>query len=537
MPRIYRKGLRKRSEAYDAVQDALAGLTGAERVLRFFRTFLKHTRGEERGKPFSPLPFQEEFVRAVYGPQTPEGRRRVREALLMLPRKNGKTEFCAGLGNYHTFAGEHLGQVIAAANSREQAGLLFTAAAEQVDISPVLSARAITSRAAKRITDRVSRSVFRAISAEAGTAHGLNASLWLFDELHMARNSDLLDALRTSVGARSEPLGIVISTAGFDKLSPLGVLYDFAKRWLEDPSIDPHFSATIYEAADTDAWDDPATWRKANPAAGHFRSMEELAIAAARAKQIPSEQDAFRRYYLNQWTSQEASWLDMAAWDGSARERDAAELVGREAYAGLDLSATTDLTALSLLIPMDDGKLVLRSWCWVPEDGLLEREQREGVPYRRWLEEGLIETCPGNAIDHEHILGRVLSILRDFNVRRLSFDRWGATAVSQRLAEEGVVVTPMGQGYASMSAPVKALQTAILRGQLEHEPSLLLRWQAANCTVRQDDLGNIRFVKQDRFRHRRHIDSIVAAAMAMDGVLRQAPSLARFLEDPLILEV
>jgi phage terminase large subunit-like protein len=532
VPRVYRNALRRRSEARDAVQDALAGLSGSERVLAFFRTFLRHTHGELRGKPFDPLPFQVDFIRAVYDPTLPDGRRRVREALLMLPRKNGKSALCAGLALYHTFAGEWGGQIIAAANSREQAGLIFTAAADMLDLSPVLRSRALVSRAVKRITDRVSHSVCRAISAEAGTAHGLNCSLWLFDELHMAKNSDLLDALRTSVGARREPLGIVISTAGYDKLSPLGILYDHGKRWLDDPSIDPSFSATIYEAGEDDAWDDPATWQKANPAAGAFRSLEELATAAQRAKQIPSEQDAFKRYYLNQWTAQESSWLDMAAWDACAAKRDDATLLGLEAHFGLDLSAVADLTALTALIPVD-GKTVLRAWAWIPADGIREREDRERVPYRKWIEDGLIETCPGSAIDHDFITDRVIAICGQYQTMRVSFDRWGSTAVSQRLTDAGLAMVPLGQGFASLSAPTKALQTAILRNELEHDGSPLLRWQAANCTVIADNAGNIKPVKADRLRHRKHIDSIVAAAMAMDGIMRKGPNIDDFLNNPI----
>lgn len=532
MPRSYRRGLRRRTEAQDAVQVALAGLTGAERVLQFFRTFLRHTQGPERGKPFEPLPFQVEWLRSIYDPVQDDGRRRIREALLMLPRKNGKTALCGGLGLYHTFAGEHLGQIIAAANSRDQAGLLFTAAAEMLDASPVLKARAVVSRAAKRITDRVSRSVFRAIASEAGRAHGLNCSLWLFDELHAAKNSDMLDALRTSVGARSEPLGIVISTAGFDKLSPLGILYDHAKRWQADPSIDPSFTATIYEAGEDDAWDAPETWLKANPAAGAFRSMDELATSAQRAKQIPSEQDAFRRYYLNRWTAQESSWLDMAAWDACKAQRDDKTLAGREGHFGLDLSAVADLTALTAIIPVDD-KLVLRAWAWIPEEGLHEREARERVPYRRWVQQGLLELCPGPVIDHDWVTERVIAICSQFDTRRVSFDRWGSTAVSQRLTDAGVLMVPMGQGFASMSAPTKALQAAILQGEVEHNGSPLLRWQASNCTVLSDNAGNLKIVKADRFKRRRHIDSIVAAAMAMDGVMRRGPSIAGFLENPI----
>jgi phage terminase large subunit-like protein len=307
------------------LKDTLGSLIGAERIMHFFRTLLKHSHGEYRGKPFEPLPFQQDIIRAIFDPLTADGRRQVREALLMIPRKGGKTTLSAGLALHSLYDGEQGGQVVVAANSREansrdQASLLFNAAADCVEQSPVLAARSIVSRSQKRITDRVSRSTFRAIAAESGTAHGLDLNAWIYDELHAATNDELLNVLRTSVGARREPLGIAISTAGFDLTSPLGQMYEHGKRWLADPTIDPYFHASMYEADEGDAWDDPVTWHKANPALGLFRSLEEMEIAAQRAQQIPSQQDAFKRLYLNIWTQQGSSWLDMRAWDACKRD-------------------------------------------------------------------------------------------------------------------------------------------------------------------------------------------------------------------------
>jgi phage terminase large subunit-like protein len=418
MPPLRRIGLRRRTGPTDVVRDTLGSLSGSARVLAFFRTFLRHSNGEFRGHRFEPLPFQQEIIRSIFDPTMPGGRRKIREALLMIPRKGGKTTLSAGLALHALYDGEQRGQVVVAANSRDQASLLFNSAADAVEQDPVLRARSIVSRSAKRITDRVTLSTLRALSAESGTAHGLDLTCWIYDELHAATNDELLNVLRTSVGARREPLGIVISTAGFDLESPLGHLYEHAKRWESDPSIDPYFHASIFEASSTDAWDDPATWHKANPALGSFRSLEEMEIAANRARQVPSQQDAFKRLYLNVWTSQESSWLDMAAWDACAASLPDEMLHGKTAFFGLDLSSHIDLTALVAIIPAGD-KLLVRNWNWIPAEGILEREQRDRVPYRRWVAEGRIETCPGNAIDLAFVTARVKAIARSFNVARI----------------------------------------------------------------------------------------------------------------------
>jgi phage terminase large subunit-like protein len=212
-----------------------------------------------------------------------------------------------------------------------------------------------------------------------------------------------------------------------------------------------------------------------------------------------------------------------------------AELAGLPAFFGLDLSSTIDLTALSAIIPYGD-KLVLRTWAWLPKDGLREREQRDRVPYGMWAEQGLLEFTDGNAIDLAFITERVKQIARGFEVARITYDRWGSTAVSQELTREGLTMVELGQGFASLSQPTKMLQAAVLRGELAHNGNSLLRWQAANCTVASDAAGNIKPVKQDRFRHRKHIDNIVAAVMAMDGVQRgEDPSFDQFIANPLIL--
>jgi phage terminase large subunit-like protein len=187
------------------------------------------------------------------------------------------------------------------------------------------------------------------------------------------------------------------------------------------------------------------------------------------------------------------------------------------------------------IIPVGD-RLFIRNWNWIPADGLLEREQRDRVPYRQWVREKRIETCPGNAIDLAFVTNRIRQIAKQYRVARISFDRWGSTSVSQELASDGLPVVPMGQGFASMSVPTKALQTAILTGKISHNGCPLLRWQAANATVVSDPAGNIKLVKQDRFRHRKHIDSMVAAVMALDGVSRAGgPTLLDFLSNPISL--
>lgn len=243
---------------------------------------------------------------------------------------------------------------------------------------------------------------------------------------------------------------------------------------------------------------------------------------AERARQIPAQVDAFRRFYLNQWTESESAWLDMAAWDACSSTLPDEALKGAVCYGGLDLSSTTDLTAFVLVFPVED-RLYVRHWCWIPSEGIRERELRDRVPYRRWAEQGRIELTPGNVIDSRYIVRKVLELAQRYRIRRLNFDRWGATTVYQELQDGGLTVVEMGQGFAAMSAPTKELQSAVLSGRLAHGGCPVLRWQTSCCTVATDPVGNIKIVKADRLKHAKRVDSIVALAMAMDGVMRDPP--------------
>lgn len=515
--------------------ELLGDTRGADRVLAFFRGCLTHVDGEWASRPFDPLPFQIDIIRGLFDPATMHGYRRIRKGLIFVPRKCGKTTLAAGLGLYMTFADEIGGQVVCAANSRDQAALLFQIAAAMVEASPVLSARAMVSRARKTIKDRITGTTFRAIAADAGKQHGLNLTCWIYDELHAATDRELLDVLDTATGARRQPLGLMISTAGFDKMSPLGEEYEYGTRVLADPSMDQHYYAFIAEAAESDPWDDERTWRKANPAAGEFRNLEELRIKAGEARQKPAMIETFKRLYLNMWTAADSTWLDMDAWDSCNGSIPDEELSGAECFGGLDLSVTTDLTAFVLLFEKS-GNVYLRHWAWLPGEGVREREARDRVPYSRWAHLGLIELTPGPVIDHARVIARIKEAAARYDIQRIHFDKWGSPRVVADLEEAGIRLVEHSQNFAGMTAATKEFERAVLDGRLQHGGCPLLRWQAAAVTVRQDDAGNIKPVKPDRLRYAKKIDSIVAAIMALDGLMRcSTRDTGGFLTSPIIV--
>jgi len=231
--------------------------------------------------------------------------------------------------------------------------------------------------------------------------------------------------LQTSMGARRQPLFLTISTAGFDRQSIGYEVYEYACKVRDGIIEDPTFYPCIYAADEGDDWTDEAVWRKANPALADFRSLEEMRTLAERAKATPALQNTFRRLYLNQWTAQESRWLDLAAWEACGRTVDRAALRGRECYAGLDLSSTTDLTALVLAFPIDDEVYVLPHF-WIPKETAQRAEQRDRVPYLTWARQGFLTLTEGNAVDYARVEADIKALAQEFRIAELAYDRWNA---------------------------------------------------------------------------------------------------------------
>jgi len=277
---------------------------------------LTHTKGPFAGQPFNLRPWQEhDIVRPLFKTKR-NGLRQYRTCLLMMPRKNGKSELAATFAvDGLMFDGEIGGEVYSCAADTEQAAIVFNVAEQMIRNDPELLAEVDIVTSKLRMTHRKSGTIYRAISAEAYSKHGFNASRIIYDELHAAPNRDLFDVLTTSMGARDQPLLIAISTAGYDRHSILWELYQHAKKVQETPALDPTFLPIVYEMPIEADWREERAQRACNPALGDFRSLEDLQILCARAQEIPALEMTFRRLYCNQWTESAERWVSLAAWD------------------------------------------------------------------------------------------------------------------------------------------------------------------------------------------------------------------------------
>ena len=323
------------------------------------------------------------MVGCLFGWQRSDGLRRFRTAYCAVPRKNGKSTLSAGIGLYLLVAdGEHGAEIYSAATSRDQARIVFDEAKRMVGSSPALKRRVGILINNLHVAATTSR--FMPLSSDASTMDGLNVHGAIIDELHAHRTRHVVDVLETATGARRQPLLFEITTAGYDRHSICFEHHDYSIKVLEGIVRDDSWFAFIAAADENDDWTDPAVWRKANPSFGLSVKEDDLARKAEKAIALPGAQNAFRRMHLNQWTEQAERWIDLAAWDACAGPVSLELLRGRPCFGGLDLSTTTDVTALAWVFPPehDDDLWRVLSRYFVPAEQPQEARRARPRPLR-----------------------------------------------------------------------------------------------------------------------------------------------------------
>lgn len=494
----------------------------AERAVTFINN-LTHAKGEHGAHPFNLRDWQSRIIRDLFRVDPATGTRQHRTCLMMLPRKNGKSELAAAIALYGLLGDGELGaEVYIAAADRDQASLVYNVAAQMVRNDPELSDVCEVLESTKRIVHRASGSVLRAISADAHTKHGFNASMVIYDELHAAPNRELWDVLRTSMGARKQPLLMAITTAGYDRHSILYQVYDYACKVRDGVIQDPSFLPVIYEAPKEADWQDERVWHRANPALGDFRKIEEMRIAAREAAAMPEAENAFRRLYLNQWTEQAERWMPMHLWDACQASISRAALRGRPCFIGMDLSTTRDLTVIVAVFPDGSGGFDVLPQFFIPKDNIRERVQRDRVPYDQWAKDGHLVATEGNVVDYKYVRRTIQQWAEEFDVREIAYDPYNATQLVTELSnDDGYEVYRFQPKGVEMTAATKALTKAIQARDLRHDGHPVLRWNIGNATVIGDAEGNSRLSKKVATER---MDGAVALAMAVERMGRTPSS-------------
>lgn len=508
----------------------------ADHALNFIRLFIKHTEGKFAGRPFLLEPWQRWMVATMFGWLYTNAAghvvRRYRTVFLFVARKNGKTALAAAIAAYLLIADGEVGaQVYAAAAEREQAAIILNMTKRMIQQEPELLAHAEPLK--YTIFCKDTGSSFKALSSDADTKHGTNPHGLVIDELHAHKNRDLYDVLTTGMGSRLQPMTVITTTAGFDKHSICYEIYQYAKGVAEGTIVDPTFLPMIFEADPNEDWRLPETWKQANPNMDVAISSEWLEGECRKAQQVPAYENTFKRLHLNMWTEQATRWLPMDVWDeGAGSLVTLGECAGREAYLGLDMSSTSDITALVAVLPRDDGvgtHYDVMCKFWVPAESVTRRTREDKVPYEEWANAGLVEMTTGRTIDQRGMKDTILEWCRAMDVRELAADRWNSSQLLTELAtDHDVMVVQFGQGFASMNEPSKGLERLLLNGAINHGGHPVLRWMAGNVAREEDSAGNIKPSKKSS---KEKIDGIVALVMALGRALLHEQAVADYQDD------
>ena len=502
----------------------------SNKSIRFYLSVLKLNGGDFEGIAFELLPWQKFVVGSLFGWYGIDGYRRFRVAYVETAKGSGKSPLAAGIGMKGLVAdAEPRAEVYSAATKKDQAMILFRDAVAMVDQSPELSKRLQKSGTGEKCWNLAylqAGSFFRPISSDDGQS-GPRPHVALIDELHEHKTNTVVEMLRAGTKSRRQALIFMITNSGSSLTGPCWGYHEYGAQVAAGERTDDAFFSYICGLDEgDDPFEDEACWSKSNPSLqdADLPGYKYIREQVTEAKGMPGKEAMVRRLNFCQWTGAESPWLSHEIWKGAQRDYSIEDLRGRRALAALDLSSTTDLTALVFLVePVEDGepwKLV--PFAWLPESGLSEKAKKDSVPYEQWHAEGLLDTTPGKAISKRIILQKLSAMCDFFEVIEATYDRWRIEDLIALANDEGITLPamkPFGQGFKDMTPAVEAFEQMLLNGELVHNGHKVLTWCAGNAVIEQDGAENRKLSKQNATGR---IDLIVAAVMAAGRVAQAA---------------
>ena len=499
----------------------------ANYAVSFFEN-LKHTKGRFYGEPFLLFDWEKKIIRDVYGTLKKDGTRQYKYVYVEIPKKNGKSELGAGAALYALYAdGEMSGEVYSCAGNRKQAAIIFDVAKDMVEQAPALLKRSrvtgSVTGSAKAIVDLKTKSKYEVLSSEAFSKHGYSVSCCVFDELHAQPNRKLWDVMTHYAGdAREQPLWWILTTAGDDpdRESIGWEVHEYAMKVDSGEIVDPTWYVVRYGYDGDDIYNE-TNWYIANPGLGHNLKIEDFREAAVKAKNNPADEIQFRWLKLNQWlTTKLTSWLPIDLWDQTIGQWKVDDQSGKLCYIGMDLSTTTDLSALCAVFPPQGTQLDWRViWkAFIPEENMKDRIAKDHVPYDQWVDKGWVIATEGNVIDYTMIKAEILNWKKEFKVQELPADRSFATMLIQELEKEGIICSDIPQHYKELTDPMNLIETLLKSGKMTHEDNRCARWCFGNTSISKNGNAQIKYVKEHRGKsvvRTKRIDTTAAWVIAM----------------------
>lgn len=497
------------NERYEFREDKVEQVCG-------FISIIHHYTGKHAGKPFVLEAWQEWIVASMYGFYLRgTNERLVQSAYIEMARKQGKSAFASALCLYHLIAdGEMNAEVYMAANSKDQAKVSFNMAS---NFSKMLDpGKEFLDPYRDTIKYERTLSFLKVLAADSSKLDGPNASMYLIDEYHAAKNSGVKDVLQSSQGMRENPMAVIITTAGFDRL---GVCYQYREMCTEVVSElkeDDTLFIAIYCLDKEDDWKDEAVWVKSNPNLGVTVQTKYLKTQVRKAINTPSDEVGIKTKNLNIWCDAEKTWIKDDYILSASANVNLEEYSGLDCFIGVDLSSTSDLTSFSVMIPTTE-KMVWKTFYFLPEAALTEKRFKE--LYGEWARQGALCITPGNVVDYDFILNKIIEIGQILNIVTIGYDSWNATQFVINCTEKGLPMEPYSQSIGNFNKPTKELERLLLSGVAVIDNNIITRHCFRNVVMARDKNGNTKPSKQYE---EKKIDGVIAMIEAL-GVYLMCP--------------
>lgn len=495
-------------------------------IIEFFPAFINHTKGRLQGQPFQLELFQQFTLYNVFGWKDKTGKRRINTVYDKRAKKNGKSAEMAGLALYClSFDLEMEAEVYVGATKEEQARICWNQAKQFID-SPVANPalRQMGFYAQQRIIGfRPTASKMMPLGGDSKTQDGINSHLSIIDEYHAHRDDSVKENLESSSVQRRQPLTWHITTAGVNIGSVCKNYEDSAIEVLEGRNIDHHLWIMMHDLDPNDDWQDEKNWYKANPLMQNNDAfdIEGLRKEFIKTKNQPSKIPNFKTKHLNMWVDAVNIWIPNEIFKRNEIPKVPLQAFKENgAYMAIDLSSTTDLTAIASLSEPDQNKiryLIVDLFC--PEATIEKRSKEDRVPYRYWRDAGYIISTPGEVCDYSIIESHAKHRYKDLNVKRVEFDKWNSTSTVNNLMEAGLEVSYFSQAISNMSFPTKQFERMIYEGTIKYQYNPVLEWMLSGCVIVQDANENVKVHKGQSNAHGKRVDGIIAAIMALGASL------------------
>lgn len=490
----------------------------ALRPIKFIESFCKHSKGELAGKPLILDLFQKAYISALFGfIDKDTGHRRYTESFFFVGRKNGKSTMLSAIALYMLMAdGESGAEVYSVASKRDQANILFDQAHEMIKQSPDLN---------KNIRKRKSDLYFphnfskmQSLGKNSNSLDGLNAHLVVIDELHSIQDRNLYEVMKQSQSARTQPLLIMITTAGTHRGTIFDDIYEYACNVVDGNFQDDNFLPIMYELDNKGEFKMPDRWQKSNPALGVSKRVEDLERKVARAKNNPSDLTGILTKDFNIREITGSAWLTFEDINNEATF-DIKDFAGTYAIGGADLSITTDLSCATLLfIDPETEQRYVHQMYWLPHDNLQKRVQEDKIPYDKWHEQGYLRLCSGNTIDYSDITDWFLEMLNEYDITPLwiYYDNYSARYWVDEMEAYGFKMVRTQQGARTLSLPMQNMGADLQKKKINYNNHPILKWCLTNTGIETDRNGNIVPIKNQS--PKRRIDGTASLLDAYVGL-------------------